>query len=273
MGAGRRAARSIATYLSSGKKWPITTDEVAAYQPPKPLGAPAGATAVEGAMQIPVSQATSTDHVCPRCHRPIEGDEQYICCAGAQLEWRCESCSKVSEGFAFPYGTCPHCGTGKLQEVSGRTFEGDAKALEAVRIAFEIELGGQAFYTNAAKETSEPALQELFAKFAGMEAEHMATLSRRYHLAPQVPSSEFKVARAAIYAGIDHRPDDPANLFRIAIAFEQRAVDFFSASADDAPSGSAERQLYQELAAEEREHVAILTTEFERWKQGKPGLL
>jgi hypothetical protein len=34
-----------------------------------------------------------------------------------------------------------------------------------------------------------------------------------------------------------------------------------------------ERQLYKELAAEEAEHVAILTTEFERWKQGKPGML
>jgi glutamate synthase (NADPH) small chain len=34
-----------------------------------------------------------------------------------------------------------------------------------------------------------------------------------------------------------------------------------------------ERQLYKELTAEEREHVDLLTTEFERWKQGKPGLL
>ena len=37
--------------------------------------------------------------------------------------------------------------------------------------------------------------------------------------------------------------------------------------------GSVERQLYKELAAEEREHVALLTTELERWKIGKPGLL
>ena len=52
--------------------------------------------------------------VCPKCHQPLEGDESYICCADAALQWRCESCAKVSEGFAFPYGMCPHCG-GKLK--------------------------------------------------------------------------------------------------------------------------------------------------------------
>ena len=54
---------------------------------------------------------------CPKCHQPIEGDEPYICCANVRLQWRCRNCSKVSEGFAFPYGMCPHCG-GKLDIVS-----------------------------------------------------------------------------------------------------------------------------------------------------------
>ncbi len=101
----------------------------------------------------------------------------------------------------------------------------------------------------------------------------MQTLSRRYHAEVPAPSPDFKIERAAIYAGIDNRPDDPANLFRIAIAFEQRAVDFFTQRLAATPEGSVERELYQELAAEEREHVALLTTEFNRYKQGKPGLL
>jgi len=33
MGAGRRAAKSIATYLSLGKKWPITAEDVASFRP------------------------------------------------------------------------------------------------------------------------------------------------------------------------------------------------------------------------------------------------
>ncbi|HET7752556.1 MAG TPA: NADPH-dependent glutamate synthase [Anaeromyxobacteraceae bacterium] len=269
MGAGRRAAKSIATYLQAKKqKWPITKEDVAAFVAPTPVSGaikPAGATVPPGALEMP-------GQTCPKCHRPLDGDEQYICCATAKLEWKCDSCAKVSEGFAFPYGLCPACGTGKLSPAEGHSVEG-AKALEAIRLAFEIELGGQAFYTQAARETSEPMLQELFAKFAAMEGEHMATLSRRYHAEVPVPSSEFRTERAAVYAGIPNRPEDPANLFRIAIAFEERAVKFFSERGEQCPAGSVERELYRELAAEEREHVALLTTELERWKAGKPGLL
>jgi rubrerythrin len=208
---------------------------------------------------------------CPKCHQPIEGDEQYVCCGTSKLEWRCDDCGKVSEGFAFPYGMCPACG-GKLKVLDPRKVE-EATALEAIRIAFEIELGGQAFYTRAAKESSDPILKELFGKFAEMEKEHMATLSRRYHAQVPVPTQDFKVDRAAIYAGIPNKPEDPANLFRIAIAFEQRAVKFFEDRFGQTAPGSVERQLYKELAAEEREHVALLTTELERWKKGKPGML
>ena len=210
-------------------------------------------------------------HSCPKCHQPIEGDEEYICCATASLSWRCGDCGKVSEGFAFPYGMCPACG-GKLKVLDARKIE-DAAAKDAIRIAFEIELGGMAFYQRAAKEVQDAVLKELFGKFAEMEKEHMATLSRRYHADVPAPAADFKLDRAAIYAGIPNRPEDPANLFRIAIAFEQRAVKFFDERVSQTAEGSVERQLYKELAAEEREHVALLTTELERWKAGKPGLL
>ncbi len=261
MGAGRRAAKSIATYLTNGKRWPISAEDVAKFQPQAQLGG--GGNGATGRF--------SDARTCPKCHRPIEGDEEYICCATAQLEWRCDDCGKVSEGFAFPYGMCPACG-GKLKVLDPRKIE-EATALEAIRIAFEIELGGQAFYTRASKESSDPLLKTLFGKFAEMEKEHMATLSRRYHAQVPAPTQDFKVDRAAIYAGIPNKPDDPANLFRIAIAFEQRAVKFFEERTGATKEGSVERQLYKELAAEEREHVALLTTEYERWKLGKPGLL
>lgn len=40
MGAGRRAARAIGAYLQSDRaKWPLTADDVAAFLPPRPLGA------------------------------------------------------------------------------------------------------------------------------------------------------------------------------------------------------------------------------------------
>src|SRR6266568_62132 len=263
MGAGRRAAKSIATYLTAGKKWPISAADVATFLPQTQLITPAsfaGATAVG---------AETILHACPTCHQPVEGDEDYICCGTTSIQWRCTACQKVSDGFAFPYGMCPACG-GKLETISGLKAE-DAASLEAVRVAFEIELGGMAFYEKAQAEAKDSDMKRLFAKFAGMEKEHMATLVRRYHAQVPAPSPTFKTERAAIYAGIDHKPEDPANLFRIAIAFEQRAVKLFEERA--AKANGAEKQLFMELAAEEREHVALLTTELEQWKKGKPGIL
>jgi rubrerythrin len=244
MGAGRRAAKSIAAWLRDHKQqWPVTKEQVAAFDAP----------------------------ACPKCHKPLEDGEPYVCCAGEEISWRCDQCAKISEGFAFPYGRCPHCG-GKLTSAVVRKPD-DRGALEAIRIAFEIELGGMAFYARAAREAAEPALQELFGRFAEMEKEHMATLSRRYHMEIPAPDPRFFVERAAIYAGLPNRPDDPANLLRIAIAFERRAYRFFWNRQAECLPDTPEQRLYKELAAEEREHVDLLTTELTRWQQGKPGLL
>ncbi len=209
--------------------------------------------------------------ICPRCQRPLEGDETYICCAGVELRWRCNECHKVSEGFAFPYGMCPHC-KGKLQLLDRGPIAND-KAMDAVRKAFEIELGGHAFYERASRDAVDPVLRDLFSRFAAMESEHMQTLCKRYHAEMPTAAEDFQLDRAAIFAGIDRKPDDPSNLFQIAIAFEQRAVDFFSREGEQAPAGSIARELYKELAAEEREHVDLLTTEHRRWEAGKPGIL
>jgi acyl-coenzyme A synthetase/AMP-(fatty) acid ligase/rubrerythrin len=188
------------------------------------------------------------------------------------MQWQCAQCGKISEGFAFPYGRCPQCG-GKLSlREDDRAPDTNRAALHAVRMAFEIELGGRAFYQRAAAESSDEELRALFGRFAIMEGEHMETLSRRYHIEPPPPSPAFRLELAAIFAEVDHRPQDPDNLFRIAIALEKRAAGFFAKRAARAPLGSAEQRLFLELGAEEREHVALLTTEHERWRARKPGL-
>ena len=160
--------------------------------------------------------------LCPKCHRPLDdndGDGVYICCANSSLQWRCTQCAKVSEGFAFPYESCPQCGA-ELRLLDARRFN-EAAALEGIRTAFEIELGGRAFYQRAAAESNDPALRDLFSRFALMEGEHIETLSRRYHIDVPAPSPAFKVELAAIFADIKRRPQDPNNLFRIAIGLEK----------------------------------------------------
>ncbi|MCZ2291933.1 MAG: AMP-binding protein [Burkholderiales bacterium] len=211
--------------------------------------------------------------LCPKCHRPLADDSEgpYICCADAPNEWQCLGCGKVSEGFALPYGRCPDCG-GELQLRDAPREAPMGAALHALRMAFEIELGGRAFYQRAAAETTDPVLRQLFGRFAVMEGEHMETLSRRYHIDTPNPSPEFRLEVAALFADVAHRPEDPENLFTIAIGLEERAARFFTEHAESAPEGSAERALFRELAAEEREHAHMLQTELARWRQGRAGL-
>lgn len=187
--------------------------------------------------------------------------------------WRCERCGRDSHGFAFAFGLCPHC-AGALHRVDARPAAGSRRAaLEGVRTAFEIELGGRAYYQRAAAETDDPALRQLFGRFALMEGEHMEALSRRYGLDVPPPSPALRREVAAVFAGVEDRPQDPANLFRIAIALEQRAANFFDTHAERAAAGSPERQLFRELAAEEHEHAGLLARELERWRRGQPGRL
>lgn len=203
--------------------------------------------------------------LCPKCHRPLEDEgEAYICCAGDVLRWRCTACAKVSEGFAFPHGACPLCG-GKLERIES-TAAPDA-AHEAIRTAFEIELSGHAFYLCASALADDPVLTELFGRLAAMENEHIALLTRRYHVEVDLD------AGTAPSLAPDISADDPAALFRQAIAFEERTATFFAKNAERDGADPAERQLYRELAAEEQEHIALLRTEFARWRQGRPGLL
>jgi homotetrameric NADPH-dependent glutamate synthase len=268
MGAGRRAARAIGAYLASGKtKWPVTQEDADAFVPPVPLS---GAALLTQPVPPP-GLAEAVRRVKGDQAHDEEADHDYFHDAVTRVQWRCTHCAKVSEGFAYPYGMCPYCG-GKLETLGDRRAE-IALAVDVVRKAFEIELGGQAFYRRAAMETTDPLLKTLFGNFADMEKEHMETLCRRYHLEVPAPSEDFKIERAALYAGIENHPEDPANLFRIAIAFEQRAVEFFTSEGERSPQGSVERGLYNELAAEEREHVALLTTEYRRWEAGKVGIL
>jgi acyl-coenzyme A synthetase/AMP-(fatty) acid ligase/rubrerythrin len=212
--------------------------------------------------------------LCPKCHVPLPDDSEgeYICCADAPVTWQCSQCGKLSEGFAFPYGHCPQCG-GKLALHEPAPLPGrDRAALDAVRTAFEIELGGRAFYQRAAAESNDDEMRALFGRFAIMEGEHMETLSRRYHIEPPERSLTLPVELAAIFAGVEHRPQDPDNLFRIAIALEKKAARVFGQQSIGAPPGSAEQRLYLELRAEEHEHANVLEVEHKRWLERKPGL-
>jgi acyl-coenzyme A synthetase/AMP-(fatty) acid ligase len=101
----------------------------------------------------------------------------------------------------------------------------------------------------------------------------MDTLAGRYHVDLAPAFDAHAVEHAVVFAGVDHRVGDAEDLFRVAIDMEERAASFFEATAANAAADSATQRLYRELAAEEREHAALLRTEQARWREGKSALL
>jgi acyl-coenzyme A synthetase/AMP-(fatty) acid ligase len=210
--------------------------------------------------------------LCPECHLPraLQSYGAAICCAGAPSQWHCMQCGETSQAFAFAYGRCPHCGGELVLSQASHDPGANSAALTAVRTAFEIELGGRAFYQQAAVEARDDSMRAMFRRFADMEGEHMEALARRYHVTDIPPHSpDFRIDLAALFAGIESRPQDPGNLFRIAIALENRAAGYFLSRAAVAEGGSDEQRQYLELANEEHEHAHALATEFMLWREAR----
>lgn len=170
----------------------------------------------------------------------------------------------------MPYGRCTLCG-GKLAMVDPTPLE-NAAAIAAVRAVFEIQLGANAFYDKAAKTAVDPILRAMFNHFAELERTQMRTLAKRFHMTPPEHSAPFDFTHAAQFAHFDQNPEDPLNLLRLAIAFEQRALEKLDDKLAAAASDSEERRVLKTLRAEEQAHVGLLLTELERWQKGKPGM-
>ena len=268
MGAGRRAARAIGAYLRSGKqKWPITQEDADAFVPPVAIGGPRGRSRADHHPKREPVMIT-----CPKCHRPIEGDEVYICCADLELSWRCSACGKVSEGFAFPYGMCPHC-NGKL-ELLERGPIGDAKGAGRDPRGVRDRTRRPCLLPARARETPRTR-----------RCASCSAASRRWSRSIWIPcpgaTTRICRSRRRISRSITP-PFSPASsasprirptCFASPSRSRSASVKFFSEQGAQLARGLGRAGLYKELAAEEREHVALLTTEYERWKAGKAGLL
>jgi len=117
----------------------------------------------------------------------------------------------------------------------------------------------------------------LFAKLARIEGKHRDQIAARMGWATPPDAAVFRWEtpegpETTDYGDL-HYLMQPWHALKLAEHNEQRAVEFFTREGELAPAGSIERDLYRELAAEEREHVALLTTEFRRWEAGKAGIL
>jgi rubrerythrin len=136
-----------------------------------------------------------------------------------------------------------------------------------VRQAYEIELGGAAFYAQGRAQARDPDLATIFGRLEQMEQEHAALLSRRYHLPAPADSAHAPAWQALL--GADTLPTETEALLLLALRLEQRACRHFEDAARALSEGSAAWRLCRELEAEEREHVVLIEDQLRRLRGGQ----
>jgi rubrerythrin len=202
---------------------------------------------------------------CPKCRRVLEEDE--ICCAQVRYSWRCRSCFKLTTGFAIPYGKCFLCG-GELEVVADRHL-GDSMQFQAIRDAVQFELNSFHFYKLARDRARSPEQRAILERLYEAELDHLHELEEKYHAhldreVVELSASEESLLSNWLFRGIDVNEETAlADLYHAALLMEIRTRDHFRRLARDLPAG-LERELCEELAAEEEEHVALLEGELEQ---------
>jgi rubrerythrin len=202
---------------------------------------------------------------CPKCRRTLEEDE--ICCAQVRYSWRCKSCFKLTSGFAIPYGKCFMCG-GELEVIPGRDL-GDSMRFRAIRDAVQFELDSFHFYKMARDKAATPEQRAVLERLYEAELDHLHELEEKYHAhldreVVDLSADETKLLSNWLFRGIRVAQDSGVrDLYQAALEMERRTRDHFHKLARELPEG-LERDLCEELAAEEEEHVALLEGELEQ---------
>jgi rubrerythrin len=139
-----------------------------------------------------------------------------------------------------------------------------AVELYAHAIAFEREAAERyAEFAQRMNDLGEEAVAAVFGRLAGLEAEHLGALERRTAglALPRLETDEYRwldagapetAARELVY-----RLMTPHNALAIALGAERRAQAFFEHVVTGAED-PALRALAREMAADEREHVAMI---------------
>jgi rubrerythrin len=202
---------------------------------------------------------------CPKCRRVLDEDE--ICCAQVRYTWRCKSCFKLTSGFAIPYGKCFMCG-GDLEVIPGRDL-GDSMRFRAIRDAVQFELNSFHFYKLARDKAQSPDQRAVLERLYEAELDHLHELEEKYHAhldreVVELSSDEENLLGNWLFRGIRISSDTGiADLYNEALEMERRTRDHFRHLAQGLPAG-LEKELCEELAAEEDEHVALLEGELEQ---------
>ena len=151
--------------------------------------------------------------------------------------------------------------------------------LEGIRIAIEMERRGESFYRRAARVSHSPQTVELLNALAGDEQAHRAEFERLYAaeshagLSDAAYDDETNAYLTAIAAEVifpeglvglkDAGFENPAAVLRSAIASEKDSILFYT-ELQERTSDSHAREVFMEIARQERGHMFRLQRQLER---------
>src|ERR1051325_1229573 len=176
---------------------------------------------------------------CPKCRRILEEDE--ICCAQVRYTWRCQSCFKLTSGFAVPYGKCFLCG-GDLEVIPNRDL-GDSMRFRAIRDAVQFELNSFHFYKLARDKAQSPEQRAVLERLFEAELDHLHELEEKYHAhlereVVELYADEENLLSNWLFQGIWVTADSVvADLYQAALEVERRTGDHFKKLARPLPAG------------------------------------
>ena len=153
------------------------------------------------------------------------------------------------------------------------------KTLEALQIAIQMEIDGKKYYRKASQESSNELGKKLLASLAAEEDIHRQKFEEIYNAIRNKkawPVTDFQpdrgkrlrtiFATAAEEIGTKVKTaDTELEAVQTAMDMENKSCDFYQRQGKDA-TGDTERDFYETLAAEEREHHIVLLDYYEYLK-------
>jgi len=149
--------------------------------------------------------------------------------------------------------------------------EEQVKALEALKLAIQMEIDGEKYYRQMSRQSSSQLGKEFFQRLANDESTHQQRFEQIYEairdkqvwIADDVRLSKHRKS-GTLFAEVMKKTGSAADVadteleaVNTAIDMENKAYDFYKSRGAKA-SYDAEKKLYEALAAEEREHYLAL---------------
>jgi Fur family ferric uptake transcriptional regulator len=170
------------------------------------------------------------------------------------------------------YGTCEDCRAGQPAAPKGGATTEMIFARDALRIAIATERSGLEFYSRAGRLTEDARGRSVFQKLAEEEKEHLGTLEARYkRLLAANPELEsrpaflfFKGAANGLFSeGADRlsRGVNDQQALMIGIRCERGSHRFFRKYGERFEDSEG-KQIFMEFAAEEKQHLELLISEY-----------